>query len=131
MADIWTIEPCGSFIADNSSAVISKFIGRRRLEWRRGEIEGQDSPRTKEDQELKDKLLRKYSGYISTRKHEFSKSPRRRRKETSQKKQGKFSLIGGTFIINGLTQRKRHWKPSENMQKRHLAIYRPIFTLCI
>ncbi|TQD96813.1 hypothetical protein C1H46_017545 [Malus baccata] len=73
-------------------------------DWSGGEIEAQDSPRTKEDQELKE-LLRKYSGYISTRKHEFSKSPRRRRKETSQKKQGKFSLIGGTFIINGLTQR--------------------------
>ncbi|KAM1788916.1 hypothetical protein ACFX11_039139 [Malus domestica] len=75
-------------------------------DWSGGEIEAQDSPRTKEDQELKDKLLRKYSGYRSTRKHEFSKSPRRRRKETSQKKQGKFSLIGGTFTINGLTQRK-------------------------
>ena len=39
-----------------------------------GEMEGLDFPRLAgEDRELKDKLLRKYSGYISNLKHQFSK----------------------------------------------------------
>lgn len=38
---------------------------------------GETPPRTGEEHELKDKLLRKYSGYISTLKHEFSKKKKK------------------------------------------------------
>lgn len=40
-------------------------------------IEMQESQRTSEERELKDNLLRKYSGYISTLKHEFSKKKKK------------------------------------------------------
>lgn len=44
-----------------------------------GEIDVQetDLQRTNEDHELKNKLFRKYSGYISTLKHEFSKKKKK------------------------------------------------------
>ena len=40
-----------------------------------GEME--ECQRADEDRELKDKLLRKYSGYISSLKHEFSKKKKK------------------------------------------------------
>lgn len=42
-----------------------------------GEIEALECQRSNEDRELKDKLLRKYSGYISSLKHEFSKKKKK------------------------------------------------------
>lgn len=42
-----------------------------------GEMEVQDFHRIAEDRELKDKLFRKYSGYISSLKHEFSKKKKK------------------------------------------------------
>ncbi len=42
-----------------------------------GEIEALECQRTNEDRELKDQLLRKYSGYISSLKHEFSKKKKK------------------------------------------------------
>uniref|UniRef100_A0A7N1A4A0 Homeobox protein knotted-1-like 6 n=1 Tax=Kalanchoe fedtschenkoi TaxID=63787 RepID=A0A7N1A4A0_KALFE len=92
-----------------------------------------------EDQELKDKLLRKYSGYISTLKHEFSKKKKKGKlpKDAKQVLLGwwndhykwpyptevdKIALAECTGLdqkqINNwfINQRKRHWKPSENMQ---------------
>ncbi|KAH1075526.1 hypothetical protein J1N35_027854 [Gossypium stocksii] len=91
------------------------------------------------DPQLKDKLLEKYSGYISTLKHEFSKHkkkgklPRDARQillhwwdlhykwpyPTEADKVGLAEATGldqkqiNNWFIN---QRKRHWKPSGNMQ---------------
>lgn len=55
-----------------------------------GEADVQDSTRINEDRELKDKLLRKYSGYISTLKHAFSK----------QKKKGKLPKEARQILLN-------------------------------
>ncbi|CAM8878396.1 unnamed protein product [Rhodiola kirilowii] len=96
-------------------------------------------PNGGEDQELKDKLLRKYSGYISSLKHEFSKKKKKGKlpKDAKQTLLGwwsdhykwpypteadKIALAECTGLdqkqINNwfINQRKRHWKPSENMQ---------------
>ncbi|KAF8378263.1 hypothetical protein HHK36_029602 [Tetracentron sinense] len=104
-----------------------------------GEIEVQESHRTGEDRELKDRLLRKYSGYISTLKQEFSKKKKKGKlpKEARQTlldwwsihhkwpyptEADKIALAESTGLdqkqINNwfINQRKRHWKPSENMQ---------------
>lgn len=42
-----------------------------------GEIEVQENPPRGEDRDLKDKLLRKYSGYLSSLKQEFSKKKKK------------------------------------------------------
>ncbi|KAK1363126.1 homeobox protein knotted-1-like 6 [Heracleum sosnowskyi] len=93
----------------------------------------------REDRELKDKLHRKYSGYISLLKNEFSntkkktKLPREARqvlldwwsihyKWPYPTEADKVALADSTGLdqkqINNwfINQRKRHWKPSENMQ---------------
>ncbi|KAI3976360.1 hypothetical protein MKX01_026368 [Papaver californicum] len=92
-----------------------------------------------EDRDLKDKLLRKYSGYISSLKQEFSKKKKKGKlpKEARQTllnwwdihnrwpyptEADKIALAEATNLdqkqINNwfINQRKRHWKPSENMQ---------------
>lgn len=102
-------------------------------------IEMQEDQRTSEERELKDKLLRKYSGYISTLKHEFSKKKKKGKlpREARQilldwwnihykwpypTEADKIALAETTGLdqkqINNwfINQRKRHWKPSENMQ---------------
>ncbi|XP_048322997.2 homeobox protein knotted-1-like 6 [Ziziphus jujuba] len=105
-----------------------------------GEIDIQDNcQRRNEDRELKDKLMRKYSGYISTLKHEFCKKKKKGKlpKEARQTlldwwnihykwpyptEADKIALAQLTGLdqkqINNwfINQRKRHWKPSENMQ---------------
>lgn len=53
----------------------------------------QDCTRANEDRELKDKLLCKYSGYISTLKHEFSK----------KKKKGKLPKEAREVLLNWWT----------------------------
>lgn len=91
------------------------------------------------DRELKDKLFRKYGGYISTLKHEFSKKKKKGKlpKEARQvlfdwwsvhckwpypTESDKVALAESTGLdqrqINNwfINQRKRHWKPAENMQ---------------
>lgn len=104
-----------------------------------------------EDRELKDKLLHKYSGYITSLKHEFSKKtkkgklPREARQmlldwwtmhykwpyPTEADKVALAELTGldqkqiNNWFIN---QRKRHWKPSENMQFAVMdSLYGPFF----
>lgn len=42
-----------------------------------GEVEVQENPSRGEDRDLKDKLLRKYSGYLSSLKQEFSKKKKK------------------------------------------------------
>ncbi|PWA52973.1 KNOTTED-like homeobox protein [Artemisia annua] len=97
---------------------------------------------SREDQELKDTLLRKFGGRISSLKHEFSKKKKKGKLPNDARQTllewweshykwpypteaDKVSLAELTGLdqkqINNwfINQRKRHWKPSENM---HLAI---------
>ncbi|KAL6566515.1 Homeobox protein knotted-1-like [Orobanche gracilis] len=100
-------------------------------------------PQTKiEDRELKDKLLRRYGNHINSLKLEFSKKKKKSKlpKEARQTllewwnvhykwpyptERDKISLAETTGLdqkqINNwfINQRKRHWKPSENM---HFAV---------
>ncbi|NP_001312256.1 homeobox protein knotted-1-like 6 [Nicotiana tabacum] len=104
-----------------------------------GEVEGQDASQRSEDNELKDRLLRKFGSHLSTLKLEFSKKKKKGKlpKEARQMllawwndhyrwpyptEADKNSLAESTGLdpkqINNwfINQRKRHWKPSENMQ---------------
>ncbi|PKI55581.1 hypothetical protein CRG98_024029 [Punica granatum] len=92
-----------------------------------------------EDRELKNHLLKKYSGYLSSLKQELSKKKKKGKlpKEARQKllswwelhykwpypsETEKVALAESTGLdqkqINNwfINQRKRHWKPSEDMQ---------------
>ncbi|XP_019224289.1 PREDICTED: homeobox protein knotted-1-like LET6 isoform X2 [Nicotiana attenuata] len=92
-----------------------------------------------EDQELKGQLLRKYSGYLGSLKQEFMKKRKKGKlpKEARQQlldwwtrhykwpypsESQKLALAESTGLdqkqINNwfINQRKRHWKPSEDMQ---------------
>ncbi|XP_010555877.1 PREDICTED: homeobox protein SHOOT MERISTEMLESS-like, partial [Tarenaya hassleriana] len=92
-----------------------------------------------EDRELKGQLLRKYSGYLGSLKQEFMKKrkkgklPREARQQLLDwwnrhykwpypSEQQKLALAESTGLdqkqINNwfINQRKRHWKPSEDMQ---------------
>ncbi|KAJ4976422.1 hypothetical protein NE237_001528 [Protea cynaroides] len=92
-----------------------------------------------EDKELKDQLLRKYSGYLGSLKKEFLKKRKKGKlpKEARQQlldwwsrhykwpypsESQKLALAESTGLdqkqINNwfINQRKRHWKPSEDMQ---------------
>lgn len=94
---------------------------------------------SREDQELKDTLLRKFGGHISSLKHEFSKKKKKGKLPNEARQTllewwdshykwpypteaDKISLAESTGLdqkqINNwfINQRKRHWKPSENMQ---------------
>ncbi|PKI59120.1 hypothetical protein CRG98_020486 [Punica granatum] len=94
--------------------------------------------RTREDRELMDKLMRKYSGYISALKHEFSKKKKRGKLPKQARdillewwnvhykwpyptEVDKVALAESTGLdqkqINNwfINQRKRHWKPSDHM----------------
>ncbi|MED6180682.1 Homeobox protein knotted-1-like 6 [Stylosanthes scabra] len=100
--------------------------------------EGQSQSRV-EDRDLKDKLLRKFGSHISSLKLEFSKKKKRGKlpKDARQSllhwwnnhykwpyptEADKVALAKSTGLdqkqINNwfINQRKRHWKPSENMQ---------------
>ncbi|XAR48088.1 hypothetical protein NMG60_11030799 [Bertholletia excelsa] len=104
-----------------------------------GEVEVQEAQSRSGDQELKCRLLRKYAGHISSLKVEFSKKKKKGKlpKEARQKlldwwnnhykwpyptEADKISLAESTGLdqkqINNwfINQRKRHWKPSENME---------------
>ncbi|KAM7464642.1 hypothetical protein LguiA_032763 [Lonicera macranthoides] len=104
-----------------------------------GEIEVMESQTRSDDQELKDRLFRKFGSHISTLKLEFSKKKKKGKlpKEARQTllewwnshykwpyptEGDKISLAEVTGLdqrqINNwfINQRKRHWKPSENMQ---------------
>lgn len=102
------------------------------------ENEGQEA-QTSEDRELKERLLHKYGSHIGSLKLEFSKKKKKGKlpKEARQTllewwhlhykwpyptEADKISLAETTGLdqrqINNwfINQRKRHWKPSENMQ---------------
>ncbi|KAF5450269.1 hypothetical protein F2P56_030635 [Juglans regia] len=104
-----------------------------------GEMEVQDAKLRGEDRDLKDRLLRKFGSHIGTLKLEFSKKkkkgklPREARQTLLEwwnvhckwpypTEADKIALAESTGLdqkqINNwfINQRKRHWKPSENMQ---------------
>ncbi|CAH9105217.1 unnamed protein product [Cuscuta epithymum] len=104
-----------------------------------GETELTEIDPRAEDRELKNHLLRKYSGYLSSLKQELSKKKKKGKlpKEARQKllswweshykwpypsETEKVALAESTGLdqkqINNwfINQRKRHWKPSEDMQ---------------
>ncbi|XAR62019.1 hypothetical protein NMG60_11016596 [Bertholletia excelsa] len=104
-----------------------------------GETEPPEIDPRAEDRELKNHLLRKYSGYLSSLKQELSKKKKKGKlpKEARQKllnwwelhykwpypsEAEKVALAESTGLdqkqINNwfINQRKRHWKPSEDMQ---------------
>ncbi|XP_052184613.1 LOW QUALITY PROTEIN: homeobox protein knotted-1-like 6 [Diospyros lotus] len=106
-----------------------------------GDVEVQeDQARTRvEDRQLKDTLFRKYGGHISSLKLEFSKKKKKGKLPKEARgtlldwwnlhdkwpyptEADKISLAETTGLdqkqINNwfINQRKRHWKPSENMQ---------------
>lgn len=103
-----------------------------------GEVEVQDGQQRSEDRDLKERLLRKFGGHIGTLKLEFSKKKKKGKlpKEARQTllewwnahykwpyptEGDKIALAEITGLdqkqINNwfINQRKRHWKPSENM----------------
>ncbi|KAL3644511.1 Homeobox protein knotted-1-like [Castilleja foliolosa] len=111
-------------------------------EYSGGETETSDSQTKNEDRELKDRLLQRYGNHINSLKLEFSKKKKKGKlpKEARQTlldwwsvhykwpyptEADKISLAETTGLdqkqINNwfINQRKRHWKPSENM---HLAM---------
>ncbi|KAK9117203.1 hypothetical protein Sjap_016150 [Stephania japonica] len=121
------------------SCVSDEAAGSSEEDLSGGEIDAQDVQPRSEDRDLKDKLLRKYSGYISSLKQEFSKKKKKGKlpKEARQTllewwnihykwpyptEADKIALADSTGLdqkqINNwfINQRKRHWKPSENMQ---------------
>lgn len=104
-----------------------------------GDGDVQDGQSRGEDRELKDRLLRKFGSHIGTLKLEFSKKKKKGKlpKEARQTllqwwnvhykwpyptEADKIELAKSTGLdqkqINNwfINQRKRHWKPSENMQ---------------
>ncbi|KAK7351254.1 hypothetical protein VNO77_10567 [Canavalia gladiata] len=104
-----------------------------------GETEVPEIDPRAEDRELKSHLLRKYSGYLSSLKQELSKKKKKGKlpKDARQKllswwelhykwpypsESEKVALAESTGLdqkqINNwfINQRKRHWKPSEDMQ---------------
>ncbi|XP_021836776.1 homeotic protein knotted-1 isoform X1 [Spinacia oleracea] len=104
-----------------------------------GETELSEIDPRAEDRELKNHLLKKYSGYLSSLKQELSKKKKKGKlpKEARQKllswwelhykwpypsESEKVALAEATGLdqkqINNwfINQRKRHWKPSEDMQ---------------
>ncbi|KAF7809320.1 homeobox protein knotted-1-like 6 [Senna tora] len=104
-----------------------------------GDVDGQDVQLRCEDRELKDRLLHKFGSHISSLKLEFSKKKKKGKlpKEARQTllqwwnvhykwpyptEADKIALAKSTGLdqkqINNwfINQRKRHWKPSENMQ---------------
>ncbi|KAK8696448.1 hypothetical protein V6N13_001583 [Hibiscus sabdariffa] len=104
-----------------------------------GETELPEIDPRAEDRELKNHLLKKYSGYLSSLKQELSKKKKKGKlpKEARQKllswwelhykwpypsETEKVALAESTGLdqkqINNwfINQRKRHWKPSEDMQ---------------
>ncbi|XP_074381690.1 homeobox protein knotted-1-like 2 isoform X2 [Apium graveolens] len=132
-------------ISDETTASSEEDLGTR-------EVDVLEYEQIREDRELKDKLHRKYSGYISLLKNEFSnkkkkaKLPREARqvlldwwtlhyKWPYPTEADKVALADSTGLdqkqINNwfINQRKRHWKPSENMQLDAMEnLYGSLFT---
>ncbi|XP_042449255.1 homeobox protein knotted-1-like 12 isoform X1 [Zingiber officinale] len=113
-----------------------------------GETDNLEIDPRAEDKELKTNLLRKYSGYLSSLRQELSKKKKKGKlpKEARQKllkwwelhykwpypsEAEKIALAESTGLnqkqINNwfINQRKRHWKPSEDMQLMVMNSFHP------
>ncbi|XP_057485057.1 homeobox protein knotted-1-like 6 [Actinidia eriantha] len=106
-----------------------------------GEMEVREARMRSEEQELKDKLLRKYGSHIGSLKLDFSKKKKKKEKLPKDARQTLFDWWSSHYkwpypteadkiflaestgldqkqITNWfINQRKRHWKPSENMME--------------
>ncbi|XP_030521627.2 homeobox protein knotted-1-like 6 isoform X2 [Rhodamnia argentea] len=117
-----------------------------------GEIDvSSEGNRSREDLELKGKLLHKYSGFIGALKHEFSKKKKKGKLPREARRllldwwsihynwpypteADKLALAEATGLdqkqINNwfINQRKRHWKQAESMQAGIMeSLYGPFF----
>ncbi|KAA8526538.1 hypothetical protein F0562_008259 [Nyssa sinensis] len=125
---------------DSSDSACRDFIGRNgSYEEEIEATNGNCIDPQAEDRELKGQLLRKYSGYLGSLKQEFQKKKKKGKlpKEARQQlldwwsrhykwpypsESQKMALAESTGLdqkqINNwfINQRKRHWKPSEDMQ---------------
>ena len=70
-----------------------------------GEVEAQEDYQINEEPEVKEKLLQKYSGYISTLKHEFSK----------RKKKGKLPKEARQILLDWWNVHYKWPYPTVNM----------------
>ncbi|KAM1541851.1 hypothetical protein ACFX13_011795 [Malus domestica] len=114
-----------------------------------GGIDVQEAQQGGEDRDLKDRLMRRFGSHLSTLKLEFSKKKKKGKlpKEARQTlldwwsthykwpyptEADKIALAESTGLdqrqINNwfINQRKRHWRPSENMQFEPVSAY-PVF----
>ncbi|XP_062110361.1 homeobox protein knotted-1-like 6 [Humulus lupulus] len=131
---------CSSTGATNTRGLSDEGGASSEEELSGGEVEGQQESQLRgEDRDLKDKLLRRYGSHIGTLKLEFSKKKKKGKlpREARQTlldwwnlhykwpyptEADKNALAETTGLdqkqINNwfINQRKRHWKPSENMQ---------------
>ncbi|KAM7272107.1 hypothetical protein ACFE04_031321 [Oxalis oulophora] len=123
----------------SSSASTSDFGGRSGSSEEEVDVQGNQIDPQAEDKELKGQLLRKYSGYLGSLRQEFMKKKKKGKlpKEARQQllewwnrhykwpypsESQKLALAESTGLdqkqINNwfINQRKRHWKPSEDME---------------
>ncbi|CAJ1940169.1 unnamed protein product [Sphenostylis stenocarpa] len=128
------------YLARLTSLVLRKYDGGVSSEegFSAGDVDPHDEQLRSEDRELKDRLLRKFGSHIGSLKLEFSKKKKRGKlpKDARQTllqwwnmhykwpyptEGDKIALAKSTGLdqkqINNwfINQRKRHWKPSENM----------------
>ncbi|XP_076943846.1 homeobox protein knotted-1-like 6 [Bidens hawaiensis] len=125
--------------AQLSNLCIDDGIVSSEEEFSGGETENENTQVSREEQELKDTLLRRFGGRISSLIREFSKKKKKGKLPNEARQTllewwdshyqwpypteaDKISLAESTGLdqkqINNwfINQRKRHWKPSENMQ---------------
>ncbi|XP_022132524.1 homeobox protein SBH1 [Momordica charantia] len=126
-------------ISSSSDAACGEAFDRNGSSEEEVDINGHSIDPQAEDRELKGQLLRKYSGYLGSLKQEFMKKRKKGKlpKEARQQlldwwsrhykwpypsESQKLALAQSTGLdqkqINNwfINQRKRHWKPSEDMQ---------------
>lgn len=130
-------------------AIPDEVTGASEKDFSMEEKEAIECKRIFEDRKLKDNLLRRYSGYISSLKHEFSQT-KSKKKLPEEAKQillawwnihfkwpyptdaEKVALAEWTGLdqkqVNNwfINQRKRHWKPTEEMQTVLDGLYGPL-----
>ncbi|XP_020231179.1 homeobox protein knotted-1-like 6 [Cajanus cajan] len=134
---------CNDPAATNNTPQPDEVTGSSGKDLSREEKEANECKRVNEVQEMKSNLLRRYSGYITNLKHEFSKKKKKEKlpKEAKQillawwnlhfkwpypTDADKVALAEWTGLeqkqVNNwfINQRKRHWKPTEGI---HAAIF--------
>ncbi|TKY73518.1 Homeobox protein knotted- 6 [Spatholobus suberectus] len=140
----------GLSATNNTSPQPDEVTGSSGKDFSRKEKEAIECKRINEVRELKDNLLRRYSSYITNLKHEFSKKKKKEKlpKEAKQillawwnihfkwpypTEADKLTLAEWTGLdqkqVNNwfINQRKRHWKPTEEMHAAILdGLYGPL-----